>query len=198
MASPANPNLPPSFAQYFGELNAAELKELLSYFKAEKLSKNDFFTEAGRQCDRLSLVQTGILRIFALDEDGREITQWLAAPNSFVTEIASFFFNQNNRWSIQALSEVEMLSLHKADYLQLGQAFPKWHDIEKNFIASCFITLENRVFTHLSQSAEARYEHYWQQNKALFQQVPLQYLASVLGMSPETLSRIRKKHSQSS
>lgn len=198
MASNTNPNLLPSFSQYFSDLNEAELDTLLSYFQTEKLAKNAFFTQAGKQCDRLSFVQTGMLRIFALDEDGREITQWLSTPNSFVTEIASFFFNQNNRWSIQALSDVELLSLHKADYLRLGQTFPKWHDIEKKLIASCFITLENRVFTHLSKSAEERYEDYWQQNKALFQQVPLQYIASVLGMSPETLSRIRKKHSESS
>jgi len=189
---------PASFAQYFGELNAPELAELLTYFKTEKLAKNDFFTEAGRQCERLSLIQNGILRVFALDEDGREITQWLSTPISFVTEIASFFFNQNNRWSIQALTEVELLSLHKSDYLRLCEAFPKWHDIEKKFIASCFITLENRVFTHLSKSAEERYEHYLQHNKALFQQVPLQYIASVLGMSPETISRIRNKQRENS
>ncbi len=192
------PAHPASIANYFGELNAAELDTLLSYFKTEKLSKNDFFTQAGKQCERLSLVQTGLLRIYALDEAGREITQWLSAPNSFITEISSFFFDQPNRWSIQALTEVELLSLHKSDYLRLGQEFPKWNQIEKNFIASCFLTLENRVFNHLSKSAEERYELYLQQNKALFQQVPLQYIASVLGMSPETISRIRKKHSESS
>jgi CRP-like cAMP-binding protein len=124
-----------SFSSYFGELNEAELKVLLTHFKAEKLAKNDFFTEAGRQCERLSLVQTGILRVFALDEDGREITQWLSTPDSFITEIASFFFNQNNRWSIQALTEVELLSLHKSDYLRLCETFPKWNNIEKKFIA---------------------------------------------------------------
>ncbi|WP_229362913.1 hypothetical protein [Flectobacillus sp. BAB-3569] len=58
--------------------------------------------------------------------------------------------------------------------------------------------IENRVFSHLSMTAEERYDAYFEQNKELFNQVPLQYIASVLGMSAETFSRIRKRKSESS
>lgn len=70
---------------------------------------------------------------------------------------------------------------------------PKWAELEKMFIIHCFVTLEDRIQTHLSMTAEERYHYFFENNKDLFNQVPLQYIASMLGMTPETFSRIRKK-----
>jgi len=181
----------------FGQLTEAELELLRSYFKEEKLSRNAYFTRSDKVCDKLSLIKSGILRIYAL-VDGKEITQWISTENYLITEIAGFFFNQPNRWSIQAFTDVELLTLSKNNYLKLCQEFPKWIDIEKRFIIKCFAMIENRVFSHLSMTAEERYDAYFEQNKELFNQVPLQYIASVLGMSAETFSRIRKRKSESS
>ncbi len=184
--------------QYFGSLSSQELSVIQSYFREEKLSKNEIFTGSGEICDRLSVVKSGILRVFALTEDGKEITQWLSTKDFFVTEVMGFFFNQPNRWTIQAFTEVELLSISKADYQKLCQEFPKWIEIEKQFIIKCFAMMEERVFSHLSMTAEERYNQYFEKNKELFHQVPLQYIASVLGMSPETFSRIRKRQAESS
>jgi hypothetical protein len=79
------------------------------------------------------------------------------------------------------------------DYQRIGQVVPGWSELEKLFIAKCFTVLEDRVVQHLSLSAEERYVRLFNFNKELFNQVPLQYLASMLGMTPETLSRLRKK-----
>lgn len=84
-------------------------------------------------------------------------------------------------------------TLDKADYQEFEQKIPNWNVLEKRFIAKCFMLLEQRIFQFISQSAEERYQQYFEANKELFNQVPLQYIASVLGMSPETLSRIRSK-----
>jgi hypothetical protein len=65
--------------------------------------------------------------------------------------------------------------------------------MEKQFITSCFVAIEDRIFQHLSLSAEERYDELFEQNKELFNHVPLQYIASMLGMTPETFSRIRSK-----
>lgn len=115
-----------------------------------------------------------------------------------MTEIRGFFFNQANRWTIQAFTDVQLLTITKKDYHQLCIEFPKWNEIEKKFIVKCFAMIEDRIFSHLSMTAEERYALYFGQNKALFNQVPLQYIASVLGMTPETFSRIRKRQTESS
>jgi hypothetical protein len=65
--------------------------------------------------------------------------------------------------------------------------------LEKQFIAKCFLVLEDRVFSFLSLSSEERYNLLFESKKELFNQVPLNYIASMLGMTPETLSRIRKR-----
>ncbi|SEB80205.1 cAMP-binding domain of CRP or a regulatory subunit of cAMP-dependent protein kinases [Tenacibaculum sp. MAR_2009_124] len=178
--------------EYFGALTLDELNLLRSFFEEEKFSKNDFFSKSNGYCNRLSLVKSGLLRIYTL-ADGKEITQWISSSNYFVTDISGFFFNEPNRWTIQALTDVELLTLNKQNYSKLCNEFPKWNKVERNFMAKCFGVLENRVFSHLSMTAEQRYDQYFEQNKDLFNQVPLQYLASILGMTPETFSRIRKR-----
>ncbi len=178
--------------QHFGALSANDLNTICMYFREEKLGKNEFFTQTGQRCNRLSIVKSGILRIYALSEE-KEITQWLSVPDSFITEAMGFFFNQPNRWTIQAFTEVELLTITKTDYQKLCKEFPKWNEIEKQFIVKCFMMMEERIFSHLSMTAEERYNRYFERHKELFTQVPLQYIASVLGMTPETFSRIRKR-----
>lgn len=183
--------------EYFGQLADEELTIVRSYFREEKLQKGDFFTKSDKICDRLSIVKSGILRIYALS-DGKEITQWISTENFLITEVRGFFFEQPNRWNIQALTNVELLSISKTDYRKLCQKFPKWNEIEKRFIVKCFAMIEDRIFSHLLMTAEERYHLYFKQNKALFNKVPLQYIASVLGMTAETFSRIRKRQTDNS
>ncbi|WP_312314004.1 Crp/Fnr family transcriptional regulator [Empedobacter brevis] len=181
----------------FGALTNEEIEILQSFFYEEELTKNEFFTQTDKYCNKLSLVKSGLLRIYRLS-DGKEITQWISTPNYFVTEISSFFFDQPSRLSIQALTNVELLTIDKKSYSELNKKLPKWKEIETQFIAKCFAVLEDRVFSHLSMSAEERYNVYFEQNKELFNQVPLQYIASILGMSAETFSRIRKRKAENS
>ncbi len=182
---------------HFGQLSNQELTFIHSYFQEEKLQKSGFFTKSEKVCNRLSIIKSGILRIYALS-DGKEITQWISTENFFITEVMGFFFDQPNRWTIQALTETELLTITKTDYRKLCKEFPKWNEIEKRFLVKCFAMIEDRVFSHLSMTAEERYDLYFEQNKNLFNQVPLQYIASVLGMTPETFSRIRKRQAQNS
>jgi CRP-like cAMP-binding protein len=180
---------------YFGELSEEELDIVQSYFYEEKLQKNDYFTCSEKICNRLSIVKSGIFRIYTLS-DGKEVTQWLSKEDQLITEIMGFFYQQPNRWTIQAITDVSLLTIRKENYLKLCENFPKWNTIEKQFIVKCFAMLEDRVFSHISMTAEERYDLYYQKNKDLFNFVPLQYIASVLGMSAETLSRIRKRKSK--
>lgn len=183
--------------EHFGKLSDQELNTIYAYFHEEKLNKNELFTSSGKICDRLSIIKSGILRIYALS-DGKEITQWISTENYLITEITSFLFNQPSRWTIQAFTDTELLTITKENYHKLCEEFPKWNEIEKRFIAKCFAMIEDRIFSHLAMSAEERYDNYFELNKELFNQVPLQYIASVLGMTPETFSRIRKRKSESS
>tara|TARA_R110000744_G_scaffold59805_1_gene124158 strand:+ start:3001 stop:3579 length:579 start_codon:yes stop_codon:yes gene_type:complete len=183
--------------EHFGKLSTRELEIVQPYFKEEQLLKNEFFTLSGKKCDRLSFIKSGLLRIYSI-ADGKEVTQWISTENYLITEVMGFFFDKSNRWNIQALVDTSLITISKQNYLKLCNEFPKWNSLEKEFIVKCFVMIEDRVFSHISMTAEERYDLYYRQNKELFNQVPLQYIASVLGMSAETLSRIRNRKRTSS
>ena len=176
---------------YFG-VNKDDLTKISSFFKPVTMKKGDHFLKTGRQSDRLGFVQSGIMREY-VDIDDKEVTKWISTKGYFVVDLSSFIFHQPARWNIQALTDCELYIIENKYYRKIGQVIPRWMELEKLFIAKCFTVLEDRIITHLSMTAEERYNQLFNFNKELFNQVPLQYLASMLGMTPETFSRIRKK-----
>ena len=179
---------------YFG-VKSEGVEHIASLFRPMTAAKGDFLLTTGQTCQQLSFVRSGLLRIYVPTESGDEVTQWISTQGYFVTDLSSFVFGTPARWTIQALSDAELFTIDKVDYLSIGQQVPEWHQFELRFITRCFSTMEDRIFTHLSMTAEERYWAFFENNKELFNQVPLQYIASMLGMTPETFSRIRKKAS---
>ena len=177
---------------YFGVIQTEDLKTIASLFELTTIKKGDFFLKTGSMCNKLGFIKSGYLRIFAMTED-KEVTQWISTQGYFVTDLASLLFGKPARWTIQSLTDSVLYTINNEDYKQIGKLVPKWHELEKLFIGKCFTILEDRIFSHLSMTAEERYEYFFANNRDLFNQVPLQYIASMLGMTPETFSRIRKK-----
>ncbi|MDN3669174.1 Crp/Fnr family transcriptional regulator [Echinicola jeungdonensis] len=159
-------------------------------FVYRTLPKGEYFTRSGAYCEKLSFIKSGHLRIFEYEE-GKDITQWISSKGELVTDLSSLFFHTPARRNIQALTDCELFTIEKESYRQLANIVPQWPELEKLFIAKCFLTLEDRVFGFLSLSAEQRFQQIFQYKKELFNEVPLHYLASMMGMSAETLSRIR-------
>lgn len=180
------------YIQTYFSVSKDDLTKISTYFKPMTLKKGDYYLKTGRQSDRLGFVQSGIVREFITIND-KEVTKWISTKGYFVVDLSSFMFQLPARWNIQALTDCEIYRIDSKDYQKIGQLIPRWTELEKLFIAKCFTVLEDRIVTQLSMTAEERYKQLFNMNKDLFNQVPLQYLASMLGMTPETLSRIRKK-----
>lgn len=178
-------------ASYF-QADASYLPELSGLFHQQELKKGDLHTRAGSFKSPLSFIEKGCVRIYAL-HDGKEITQWIASEGELVTDLGCILAKEPARWNIQALTPCTLHSLSPESYQTIGSVIPGWDRLEKQFLAKCFITLENRVFSFLSQSAEERYLRLFESRQHLFNHIPQQYLASMLGMTPETFSRIRHK-----
>lgn len=180
------------YIQTYFRVTEEDIGKISAFFKPITLKKGDYFLKTGRMVDKLGFVQSGIIREFVLVED-REITKWISTKGYFVTDLSCFYFNQPARWNIQALTDSEIYIIDKAHYEDIGKVVPGWSNLEKLFIARCFMVLEERIVTLVAKSAEERYQQLFSFHSELFNLVPLQYLASMLGMTPETLSRIRKK-----
>ena len=181
-----------AYIQTFFGVSPEDVEKIISYFERIELKKGDYFLRKGQLSDRLGFMQSGIIREFLVVED-KEVTKWISTKGYFVVDLSSFVFGNPSRWNIQALADSELHVISKANHRTIAKVIPDWHELEKQFIAKCFSILEERVVTLISRSAEERYEQLFKFNKELFNLVPLQYLASMLGMTPETLSRLRKK-----
>lgn len=176
---------------YFGIPNHA-LQEIQSRFKETKLIKDEFLVQEGQPVKQLSFIKTGALRVFK-NEDKKEVTQWISSPGEFITDLSSLIFDTPSRWHIQALSECHFYTITISDYRSINEILTEWVQLEKLFIAKCFLSLEDRIYSFLSMTAEERYLAFIDNKGILLNEVPHHYLASMLGMTPETLSRIRRK-----
>lgn len=173
-------------------VTAEDLQTISSFFTVRKLEKGEYFGKRERYCDKLGFLQNGYIRLF-IDANGREVTQWISGPGYFITDLSSFIFQTPGRWNMQALSDCTIHEINKVDYESLAKKLPSWKDIDRLLIVKCFVMMEERIFNHLYMSTEERFHHLLATQPELFNFVPLQYLASMLGMTPETLSRLRKK-----
>ncbi len=180
---------------YFG-IGDKDLSAIGRLFEDRTLKKNDFLLKESQYAKSLSFIRSGYLRVFAMNTEGtKEITQWISMEGLFITDLSSFIFETPSRWNIQALSDCELYTISLENYQKIGSVVKTWDKLEKHFIAKCFVTLENRVFSLLSMSAEQRVKELFMFSPEIFNMVPLNYIASMLGITPETLSRVRKKMS---
>jgi len=181
-----------TYLQGYFHISPNDLAEIAALYEPTRLAKGEFYVKKGHYCDKMSFIKSGLIRIFA-DNGKKEVTQWISTKGYFVTDISSLVYGTPARWSMQALEDCELYTISKENYDRIAKLIPEWHQLERRFLATCFMTLEDRVFSQISMSAEERYTLLFDTNPNLFNEVPLQYLASMLGMTPETFSRIRAK-----
>jgi CRP-like cAMP-binding protein len=166
--------------------------QVAGYFEEERLLKGENIVIQGRSCTKLSVINEGYLRFYKTIE-AKEITHWIFGKDHLITDVGSFFLNQPTKWNIQAISTTNLYSITTEGYSKLKADVPEWTSYENLFLVKLMSALENRIYTLISMSTEERYNYLFKSDREIFNQIPLQYIASMLGMSAETLSRIRSK-----
>lgn len=180
------------FLQNAFALNQHEASNAASLFEKRLYKKGALIQHEGHGQGHLFILQTGVIREFYV-LDGKEITKWLSMPPSILVDLSSYFQQGKTRFSLQALQDTTVYQLTFLNYSRLKEFVPAWTMKETELIAKCFTTIEGRLMQFLSMTAEERYLAYFNENKKVFNEVPQQYIASLLGMSAETLSRMRAK-----
>jgi CRP/FNR family transcriptional regulator, anaerobic regulatory protein len=174
-------------------LTTLERDGVLNYFSGYSIKKNDFWIEKGEICKHLAFVNNGILRIIN-EIDEIESTVQLVYKNSFITSLTSFAYQIPSIWSIQALTDCDLLLIDRESHFKLINEYKNWLEIDNIQLLLAYTDLENRLFSQFHLSAEQRFNKLFSERPEIFNLVPLKYIASSLGITPETLSRLRKRH----
>ncbi|MDO5981458.1 Crp/Fnr family transcriptional regulator [Flavivirga spongiicola] len=172
------------------------LDSIISYFEIIKIKKGAFFSESGKICRKMAFIESGYLRMYDIAE-GKEITFWIGSNGKFITSLSSFIFESENYWNIQALTDCTLYVISRENHFKLCKEQPKWLEFDNVLLAHSFALLERSMFAQLHTTAQQRFETLLKEEPALFNHVPLQHIASMLGITPESLSRLRNKLAQS-
>jgi CRP-like cAMP-binding protein len=165
---------------------------LYDCFKKSTLSKNEYLLTEGKVCRNLYFLEQGALRGF-YNIDRKEITHWFGFEKDFVTSFHSFITGEPAVENIQLLESCTLWAISKETLTDL---FNRHHDIERLVriaYEKYYIRLEERYVNAQFKSAKERYENLLQQTPHILERVSLGLIASYLGISQETLSRIRSK-----
>jgi CRP-like cAMP-binding protein len=165
-------------------------KELLSLAVQKEYAKGELVLNAGERCTDLYFINKGLLRGFYFD-DAKEITNWFAQEGEFGTSFFSFVTAQSSSESIQALENCELLSLSSLALQKLYKDFPETERIGRIITENYYIRLEERLLSLQFKTAKERYTHLFSSRAPLLQRASLGQIASYLGITQETLSRIR-------
>lgn len=155
--------------------------------------KGTFLLEYGAVCHHTFFVEKGLLRMYAQDENTKEHVIQFAPENWFISDRSSMFFNEKSDFYIDAIEDSEVLMLGSDFFTTLSVLHPESTSKIDLLLQKHIRNLQNRVRYLLSDSAEQRYLSFIKMYPDILQRVPLWMVASYLGITPESLSRVRKK-----
>lgn len=175
------------------DINDDDLKIVLSYFKSINKNKNDILLPKGKNSQVSYFVVKGCLRLFYIDEEGKDITRYIAFENQFATELVSFITNQPAQESIQVIENSELLYITHRDFRQLMKTIPKWKDFYNIYLEKAYVNNSKRLISFTTLNALERYEQLFDVNPDIVKRLPNKVVASYINISHETLSRIKSK-----
>ena len=178
------------FLNAYVQLPTEELEDIVSKFQSKKIKKNEFVLQQGEVCKDLIFVQNGCLRLYYLQEE-IDVSVWFALKHSSAIEMYSFISETPTNYFLQAIEETEILYLPKNVLQQLYATYPKMQELMRKFWEDVILHLLERFTALQRDAAEKRYIDLLDKPE-LLQTIPQKYLASFIGVTPTSLSRIKK------
>ncbi len=179
------------FLSNYSDFSDLELDDITDRFKSKTIKSNDFLLAQGQICKDLMFVQKGCLRLYYMNGE-IEVSVWFSFEHTSAIEVYSFISEKPSNYFLQAIEDTEVLFISKRELNELCVAYPKMHVMMKNFWEDVILNLLSRFTALQATSAEQRYLDLLS-TPPYIRSIPLKYLASFIGVTPTSLSRIRKQ-----
>ncbi|MBC3787819.1 Crp/Fnr family transcriptional regulator [Spirosoma utsteinense] len=179
-----------AFLQTLQPISPALETTISQLLRRDSLPRKQWLLQPGQVSDRLYFIERGVVRGYYLKE-GKEVTSWFMREGDFIISIVSFYSRQPAREYVELLTDSVVWSINYTQLQQLYRDFPEFNAIGRLITEKYYVQSERRTQNLRMQTAPERYAQLLADFPAIFGRVPLKYIASHLGISPETLSRLR-------
>jgi CRP-like cAMP-binding protein len=170
-----------------------ELEVIKKHLTPKKLRKKQYLLQEGDVCKFIAFVEKGALRSYTIDEKGTERIIQFALEGWLISDLYSFLTSEPASYTIDAIENCELVLISKTAHEELLRTLPKYEKWIRLQITGAYIALQRRLTSIISLSLEERYEGFTSIYPHIVQRVPQHMIASYMGLTPETLSRVRKK-----
>jgi CRP-like cAMP-binding protein len=182
-----------TFLQQAGIINEAIADEITAHFRPVSYLKNEYFLRDGQSSNQYMLITQGSMRAFAVNTEGHDVTTNFYTSNQVVFEVSSFFNRTRSRENIQCLTDTQGHVLTFEELNSLFHSLPAFREFGRLILVRGFSQLKLRMLSMITETAEQRYLNLLATNPQIFQVAPLKQVASYLGITDTSLSRIRKE-----
>jgi CRP-like cAMP-binding protein len=181
------------FIQSGHPLSQMDKDLIFQYFEPVLFPKNRIIEEAGKVPEYLYYIVSGYLRLFHYNENGDEVTTHINCPPGFFTSYFNFIHTTKSNENVECITECELLRITKTDLDSLTSKSEAMKDFSIEVFQKSIVYNETRSNELATLSGEKRYRKLIENYPGILHNVPITYIASFLGMKPESLSRIRRK-----
>lgn len=180
--------------KYFKNIGFAgdDLEKIMDAFELQTFKKNDFIVEEGKTSRYIGFVETGMFQYYVI-KDGEERTSYVSIENTFFASVLSFISETPALENIKALVDGSISMISKPKLKKLVNEISAFKDFYIGLLEATVCGIDASRHDLIVLTAEQRYEKMLTNEPHLLQQIPLQHLASMLGVTPRHLSRIRSK-----
>lgn len=188
-----HPNALEELITYFNHYNLLSedaIHAIAEICKPVIIKKNKDLQSIGHTCRTIYFIKKGVARIYYFKED-IEITECFAFENSIIARVESLFTEKPSRKAIQMIEDSELIAIDSAKLFELYDSFPSIERLFRKIFEAAYVDTVNRVESIQFHSAEERYNFLLKESPNVLQRVPLKYIASYLGITQVSLSRIR-------
>jgi CRP-like cAMP-binding protein len=160
--------------------------------RPRKLRKRQFLLQAGEVWHYNAFVCSGFLRSYFLDGKGHEHIMTFAPENHWIGDRESLATGLPSKYNIDAIEASEVLLFRKADFDALCQAIPPFNDMVNAILQKSFVVAQERIHVNITYTAQEKYHNFVTRFPSIANRVPQHMIASYLGITPETLTRVRR------
>ena len=164
-----------------------------SHLKPKKLRKKQYLLQEDEVCKFIAFVEKGALKSYTVDDKGTERIIQFALEGWVISDLYSFLTGEPATYNIDALEDSELVLISKAAHEELLKTIPVYETWMRLQVTNAYIAMQQRLTSIISLTLEERYANFTAAFPEIVQRVPQHMIASFMGLTPETLSRVRKK-----